>query len=363
MCAKKSSAPLLRDWVNEYLDTYVRPVCKPSSTAYFADNLLKHVVPALGDVPLDEIDSATLQRFFNDQAAHGRLTDGGPLSTKSIRNLRTAVSGCFTMAVAQGVLGKNPVPGTVIRRSVKPVVETMSETDHDKLMNFLFTDPNLMNLGIILCASLAMRRGEVCALRWKDYDGAYLHIHSTVKRLPSDDPQGPKTKLVFGPAKTEAAKRDLALPPDLCTLLDLQAQRFADMFGAPPGPEDFIVFNAVGTLTDPDNLTHYFSDVLAGLGLKHVKLHALRHTFATRAVEQGIDIETVSGLLGHTDVTTTTHYYLHPRQEAMNNALWKLSSAVGTPPKKLPCVVRGQDVSHKYTRRASFAVSGEGAAV
>lgn len=363
MRTKTTNFPLFRDWVHEYLNTYVRPVCKPSSTAYFADNLLKHAVPALGALSLDEIDSATLQRFFNDQAAHGRLTDGGPLSTKSIRNLRTAVSGCFTMAVAQGVLSKNPVPGTVIRRAPKPAMETMGEADLEKLMDFLYQDPNLMNFPIILAARLAIRRGEVCALRWQDYDGSYLHIRSTVKRLPSNNPQGPKTELVFGPAKTEAAKRDLALPPDLCTLLDLQAQRFAEMFGRQPRDEDFIAFNSVGTVTDPDHLTHYFSDVLAGLHLPHVKLHALRHTFASRAVEQGIDIETVSGLLGHTDVTTTTHYYLHPRQDAMNNALWKLSAAVGTPPKRLPCVVRGQDVSHKYTRRATFGGCGEGAAV
>lgn len=91
-----------------------------------------------------------------------------------------------------------------------------------------------------------------------------------------------------------------------------------------------------------------------------MKLHALRHTFAVRAVEQGVDIETVSGFLGHTDVTTTTHYYLHPRQEAMNQALWKLSAAPGRPPRKLPAVIRGREVTHKYTRRATF---GEGVAV
>ena len=69
------------------------------------------------------------------------------------------------------------------------------------------------------------------------------------------------------------------------------------------------------------NLSHYFGDVLKGLGLPHVKYHALRHTFATRAVEQGVDVATVSGLLGHADVTTTTHYYVHPCEEAMRRAM------------------------------------------
>lgn len=356
MSTSVSKAPNFREWVDEYLEVYVRPVCKPSATAYFADNLLKRAVPALGEQPLAEIDSATLQRFLNQQASHGRLKDGGPLSPKSIRNLRTALSGCFTTAVAQGLIRVNPVPGTVIRRAPKPTVEIMEEQDYLKLTDFLYTDPNLMNIGVILAARLALRRGEVCALVWENWDRrlGYLRIENTVKRLPSDKEDGPKTELVFGPAKSEAGKRNLALAPDLTTLLELQYERYIALFGCEPGLDDFIVYNSTGTVTDPDNLTHYFSDVLAGLGLAHVKLHALRHTFAARAVEQGVDIETVAGLLGHTDVTTTTHYYLHPRQEAMNKALWKLSAAPGMPPQKLPAVIRGREVSHKFTRRANF---------
>lgn len=72
---------------------------------------------------------------------------------------------------------------------------------------------------------------------------------------------------------------------------------------------------------DPDNLSHYFGRILKKLKLEHVKFHALRHTFATRAIENGIDVATVSGLLGHADVTTTTHFYVHPRDEAMRSAM------------------------------------------
>ena len=72
---------------------------------------------------------------------------------------------------------------------------------------------------------------------------------------------------------------------------------------------------------DPDNLQHYFSKLLKKLGLEHVKFHAIRHTFATRAIENGIDVSTVSGILGHADVTTTTHFYVHPREKAMSLAM------------------------------------------
>lgn len=111
------------------------------------------------------------------------------------------------------------------------------------------------------------------------------------------------------------------MPDILLDLLDFQYRRFTDTFGRAPAKEDFILYNAKGGAMDPDNLSHYFGDVLAGLGLPHVKYHAMRHTFATRAIENGVDVATVSGLLGHADVTTTTHYYVHPRQEAMRRAM------------------------------------------
>ncbi len=104
-------------------------------------------------------------------------------------------------------------------------------------------------------------------------------------------------------------------------LFALQYERFTRLFGREPGLDDFVFYNKNGGLMDPDNLSHYFGDVLEGLRLPHVKFHALRHTFATRAVEKHIDVATVAGILGHADVTTTTHYYLHPRQDAMRRVM------------------------------------------
>lgn len=180
-----------------------------------------------------------------------------------------------------------------------------------------------------------MRLGECCALRWSCYDPGRgeLHIRETVRRVAEDpgQPNGKKRRLVYSEPKTAASRRTLALPAVLLDLLDLQYRRFAERFGRAPEKEEFILYNAKGGAMDPDNLSHYFGDVLAGLGLPHVKYHAMRHTFATRAIENGVDVATVSGLLGHADVTTTTHYYVHPREEAMRRAMRSV-----TPVARLP---------------------------
>ncbi len=87
------------------------------------------------------------------------------------------------------------------------------------------------------------------------------------------------------------------------------------------------------TSIPPPWCTHrqFFSRLLRKLGLEHVKFHAIRHTFATRAIENGIDVSTVSGILGHADVTTTTHFYVRPREKAMNRAMQRITPIIQPP--------------------------------
>ena len=348
----------LAEWAEVFLEDYVAVSCKPSAVEHYADNLHKHILPEIGALPMNSITTADVQTMLRNQEAHGNLRDNGKLSAKSLRNLRTVASACFTQAVECGIIHSNPVNGTVVRKAPKPRVDIFEEDALVKLRDFICTDANLMNTGIILAAEYALRRGEICALRWRDYDGVYLHIRETVKRLKVDgpvQPGEPRTKLVFNPVKTESSERDLAVTPANQAFLEAQRQRFKTLFGRDPGPDDFIAFSSSGGITDPDNLTHYFSDLLDGLGLPHMKLHALRHTFASRAIEMGVDIDSVSGILGHASVTTTAYYYLRPRQSGMNNALWRITGTGTAVPSVLPSVVRGKEVKdHVRTRRKNF---------
>lgn len=316
----------LSDWTAYWLETYVRPVAKPSGYEHYHDNMYKHILPHLGDVRLCELSTAMIQHFFNDAADHGNLRTGGPLSAKSMKNMRVVLDVCCKRAVSEGFMAANPVPATVCKRCATPKVQVMSDTNQQVLEQWLFEDMSLLNAGITLGLYTGMRLGEVCAARWKYYDfyTGCLSVEETLRRVSKFDdslPYGQRTELVLSPVKTAASNRRLFLPDVLQDLMVFQYERFQKLFNRAPSGDDFIIFNTKGGWMDPDNLSHYFGDVLAGLGLPHVKYHALRHTFATRAVERGIDIATVSGLLGHADVTTTTHYYVHPRDESMRQAM------------------------------------------
>ena len=318
--------PTLNEWAEFWLATYVRPAAKPSGYEHYHDNLYKHILPKLGSVRLSKLTTPRVQMFLNEEAEHGNLRDGGPLSAKSLKNMRVVLDVCCKRAVADGYMAANPVPATVYQHCSAPKVEVMSDSDQKILEEWLFQDVSLLNAGIMMGLYSGMRLGEVCAARWRHYDAqrGCLHVEETVRRVTrfeKDKTSKKRTELVFSSVKSDSSKRKLYLPDVLNDLAAMQYERFHEITGRFPGPDDFIIFNSQGGLMDPDNLSHYFGDVLDGLGLPHVKYHALRHTFATRAVEKGVDIATVSGLLGHADVTTTTHYYVHPREEAMRRAM------------------------------------------
>lgn len=321
-----SKRPTLQEWAQWWMETYVKPTAKPSGYEHYHDNLYKHILPKLGKYRMDKLTTPVVQTFLNEAAAHGNLRTGGPLSPKSIKNMRVVLDVCCKRAVADGYMAVNPVPATVYKHCSSRRVEVMSNADQKVLEEWLFRDLSLQNAGIIQGLYSGMRLGEVCALRWRHFNSTKgcLYVEETVRRISryqDDAAYGTRTQLVFSEVKTDSSKRTLYLPDVLLSLLSFQYERFQQMFGRTPELDDFIFFNTKGGFMDPDNLSHYFGDVLEGLDLPHVKYHALRHTFATHAVENGVDVATVSGLLGHADVTTTTHYYVHPREEAMRRAM------------------------------------------
>ena len=318
----------LKEWLAYWLENYVRPIFKPSTYEHYRENCEKHIIPELGNIPIGSITSRMLQQFFNQQAKSGNRRTGGPLSAKSMRNMRVVLDVAFKQALAEDVIGSNPVPLTVIKScpTKKPVV--MTDDTQASLERYLFENSNNYHPAILLALYTGLRRGEICALRWKDYDETTkkLCVNETVRRLCNYDakPGEPKTMLVFNSVKTDASHRELLMPPVLQKVLHDQKQLYTRKFRI-PRQDDFIFFSSVGGVLDPDNLQHYFANLLRKLNLEHVKFHATRHTFATRAIENGIDVSSVSGILGHADVTTTTHFYVHPREKAMALAMQSIT--------------------------------------
>lgn len=152
----------------------------------------------------------------------------------------------------------------------------------ERLEQYLFTTPNIYHPGIILALYTGLRRGEICALRWRNYNEVTgkLTVEHTVRRLTNYDaaPGEPRTKLVFNDVKTDSSNRVLVMPLVVQDLPKEQKRRFVRQFGF-PRDDDYIIFSKSGGVVDPDNLQHYFARLLRKLGLEHIKFHAIQHSY------------------------------------------------------------------------------------
>ena len=171
----------LREWSQQWLEVYVKPVAKPSGYEHYYDNMYKHILPKLGEMPLESLTTAVVQHFLNEESLHGNLRTGGALSAKSIKNMRVVLDVCCKRAVADGMMPANPVPATVYMHCRSKKHNIMSDSDQKVLEKWLFSDLSLNNAGIILALYSGMRLGEVCAARWGNYDAmsGMLHITQT----------------------------------------------------------------------------------------------------------------------------------------------------------------------------------------
>lgn len=117
----------LQAWSRQWLELYVKPVAKPSGYEHYRDNLEKHILPCLGRCSLERLTTPVVQAFLNQMGECGNLRTGGPLSSKSVKNIRVVLDVCCKRAVADGHMKENPVPATVCRRCPSRTVEVLSD--------------------------------------------------------------------------------------------------------------------------------------------------------------------------------------------------------------------------------------------
>ncbi len=174
-------------------------------------------------------------------------------------------------------------------------------------------------LGILLCFYSGIRLGELCALKWSDIDleAGTMAIMRTVSRISTFQCSNTKTALLVGTPKSQKAVRKIPLPK---FLLNLTGESTAFPFR-----ENAYVLSGLSTPIDPRTYQKIYKKVLAKAGVKDRKFHAIRHTFATRSLELGVDIKTLSEILGHSNVSITLNIYAHSFIEQKRIAIDKLN--------------------------------------
>lgn len=291
---------LVKNWLEEKRD-----FIKESTLAYYQFEMEHYVLPYLGDVPVSKITEKELQSmvlFWQKQGGK----NGGSLKKTTVQNLIMLLKQCLKYAVKEGYLCKFQLNIRFIPSYEERKTKVFSNKEQRMLMHALLEAPSYRTFGILLCLNCGLRIGEVCALRWEDFDfnGQIIHIRRTLQRIYLSN-EIPHTKVVISAPKTPTSVRDIPL-----------SQKMMDMIGCLTDRREqgYILTNDEYYL-EPRTLRKFYMHFLEQHQIKSLNFHCLRHTFATRCIENGGDYKSVSELLGHTTINTTLNMYVHPQVE------------------------------------------------
>ncbi len=283
---------------------------KQSTYAKYRTNLDIHILPQLGTLQVTDLNSMMVNTYIEYLKEDGRSDGKGGLSAKYVRDLYTILKGIVRYAELEYSL-----PNSIKNCRIPPKGEgksiALSRRDQRKLEDYVREDlGDVKKLGILLCLYTGLRIGEICALQWKHIhlDTGVLEICRTVQRIQNPIRDGyPKTFLITGPPKSKASLRAVPIPAFLHDILE-KHKRTEDS-------EAYFLTGRADRLIEPRNYQYHFKNYMKELHMEWIHFHTLRHTFATRAIESGMDMKSLSEMLGHAGVGITMDRYVHSSVE------------------------------------------------
>ncbi len=280
----------------------------------------RHIVPEIGSLKLSKITAVTVNSLLEQKLKSGRLDKSGGLSPSYVRTMASIIQSAMQFAVEEGYC--QPLKSAVCKPAIeKKDLRILTKDEQEQLEAFLYGCVDLVGLGIIISLYAGLRIGEICALSWEDIDlvSGVIHIRHTIARVPCTDPQkDAKTSLIVDTPKTKASLRDIPISSLLQEQLSTVKSQSSSGF----------ILTDSQAFVSPRTYEYRFHRLLDNCGIDQVNYHTLRHTFATRCIEAGVDVKSLSEMLGHASVAITLNTYVHPSMELKRLQLEKLHAAI-----------------------------------
>lgn len=281
-----------KDLLNEWLEDQ-RTYQKYSTYSLYCNIVQNHIIPDLGECDIDELTTDKIQAYALEKIDHGSLVDDKGLSVRFVKDII-------------GVIASTSKKELNIKLPYTPPkqIDIFEKEDQIKLMNHLHSHMCPKNLGIMLCMHTGIRIGELCALKWSDInlDTRTIKIEKTMIRTYT---KADGSKLRITPPKSRSSVRIIPLNSTISYSVNLMQN----------SEDDTYVLTGTKRYIEPNKYRLYYNKMLKRLGIKHLKFHCLRHTFATRCIECGCDYKSLSQILGHSNVSVTMNLYVHPQME------------------------------------------------
>ena len=315
------------EWLESWYERYCKPQLRPSSYKSYEGSIRLYLLPQLGHIPLNKLTTSDLQQFFNwmkkDGRSEYRESRGKGLSDSLIRGCHSLCRRALEQAVTEGLIVQNPAEGCKLPPVRRKEMQILSREELQKLL-IQAKEEGYYEVFLLELAT-GLRVGELTALQWDDlnFKTGELRIERQVYRSNGE--------LLIQPPKTKASIRTVILPPPVVEALRIYKQTVSSQWIFPsPKKEDAPLAPAAAS--------HRLAKILNHAGCKKVRFHDLRHIFATNALEHGMDIKTLSTIIGHVSSATTLNVYAHVTDDMQRHAAAKIDLGIGKvePPAESP---------------------------
>ena len=324
--AEKPFSEFLYRWLD-----YIRPRIKESSYVKYVNLIELHIDQEIGAVPLGRLNTEMIDEFINTMLTGKEGME--PLAAKTVTDILGVVRNVIRYINTRYQRLDCDLSQITIKKE-ESRMRILSREEEEQLIRYLMEYPSPMNCGIFLTLFTGLRIGELCALTWGDIHlrEKEVYIQKTMQRIQNKQPTSTRpsqkrmqdqekekrTRIIITPPKSRKSIRHIPIPDGVAQILE-GYQRYGN---------EYLLTGKTNSFVEPRTLQDHFKKILQKSRIQEANYHALRHTFATRCIELGFDIKSLSEILGHASVNITLNRYVHPSMEMKRDNMEKLSELI-----------------------------------
>ena len=318
LTGKVKSEMAFGDWLDFWYQQYAKQTLRPTTQSGYENMIYNHIITDIGKIPLNKLTQNDLQQFYTRLKNGGRKVRtelyGKGLSDRMVRGCHAMCRKALEKAVADGIIRINPAIGCKLPPKKAKEMQVLTREEMQRFMAQAKADGYFELFLLELCTG--MRRGEIVALQWDDLNmqTGELHICRQATTVHGN--------IHICAPKTKSSIRTVILPPDIVKILAEYKKRINSRWMFPSPVKEDAPYH-------PSAIRKVLDRTLERAECKHVRFHDLRHTFATTALANGMDVKTLSAIIGHISSETTLNIYTHITDNMQRSAANKIEQGFG----------------------------------
>ena len=312
----------LSQWMQVWLSTYKKHSVKSRTFEQYESISRLYIVPTLGKLKLGELQPIKIQNMLNKMYIDGK-------SRRTVELTRTVLRAALNQARKCKLIAELPTEDVVLPRKEPTNHRVLTEEEQEQLIQEL--SGNYIGRALIFALFTGLRRGEVLALKWSDFnkEEQSITVSKALSRVKTFNGSSQKTALEVSTPKTQTSGRSVPLVDkavDLLLLHKKSQEEYRDFVGDHYKNQELIFSNSRGGYIDPGNLNRKLNKVAKKIGIPSLSSHVMRHTFATRGLEAGVSLKAMQEFLGHSSIKITGDIYTHLLKKQKKKEIEKMNN-------------------------------------